>query len=125
MSRRREELRRLRGRSQVRLGDDLDQRDAAAVVVDIGAAIGVGEAFVQRLPRVLLHVDAREPDPLRAAVDGNLESSAERQRPLVLRDLIALRQVRIEVVLAGEDRLGLNGAAQRQRGLDRVIDAAG
>ena len=56
------------------------------------------------------------------AVDGDVEAAAERQRPLVLRDLIALRQVRIEVVLAREDRLGLDVAAERERGLDRVVD---
>ena len=42
--------------------DDLDERHAAAVVVDVGAAVGIGEAFVQRLAGVLFHVDARQAD---------------------------------------------------------------
>ena len=40
----------------------------------------------------------------------------------VLRDLIALRQVGIEVVLAREDRGGLDAAAECQRGGDGVVD---
>src|SRR6185503_10344554 len=43
-------------------------------------------------------------------------------RPLVLRDLVALGEVRIEVVLAREDRLGLHVAAERQRRHDGVVD---
>ena len=100
-----EELGGLGRRAHVGLGDDLDERHAAAVVVDVGAAIGIGEALVQRLAGVLFHVDAREADAAALAVDGDVEAAAERERPLVLRDLVALRQVRIEVVLAREDRL--------------------
>ena len=111
-----------RRRAHVGLADDLDERHAAAVVVDVGPAIGVGKPFVQRLARVLFHVDARQADPRRAAAGGDLEAAAERQRPLVLRDLIALRQVRIEVVLPREDRRRLHVAAERQRRLDRVVD---
>ena len=60
-----EELGRVGRRPQVRLGDDLDERHAAAVEVDVGLAIGVGEALVERLAGVLLHVDARDADTLR------------------------------------------------------------
>ena len=48
-----EELGRVGGRSQIGLGDDLDERHAAAVEVDVGLAVGIGEALVQRLARVL------------------------------------------------------------------------
>ena len=53
-----------------------------------------------------------------------LERALGRERLIVLRDLIALRQVRIEVVLAREDRLLVNRAAERQRRLDRQLDGA-
>ena len=108
------------GRAHVRLADDLDERDAAAVVVDVGAAIGIGKPFVQRLARVLFHVDARQADVFSAA-GRDVEAAAERQRPLVLRNLVALRQVRIEVVLPREDRCRLDVAAERERRLDRVV----
>src|SRR5205085_11935207 len=65
---------------------------------------------------------ARQADVFRAAIDGDGEAAAQRQRTFVLRNLIALRQVRIEVVLAREDRKRLNVAAERERRLDRVID---
>ena len=103
--RRAEELRGVGGRPQVGLGDDLDERHAAAVVVDVGLAIGVGEPFVQRLAGVLFHVDARDADACRVRRRCEARRAPpRRQRLLVLRNLIALRQVRIEVVLAREDR---------------------
>ncbi len=62
----REELRGIGRRPQVRLGDDLDERHAAAVEVEMGPAIGVREAVVQRLAGVLLHVHAGDADLLAA-----------------------------------------------------------
>ena len=56
---------------------------------------------VQRLARVGLEVRARDADP--RAVD--IEPAVDRDRHVVLRDLVVLRHVGIEVVLAGEDRL--------------------
>ena len=52
------------GRADVGLADDLDQRRAAAVQVEIGARGGVGKAFVQALARVLFHVQAGDADSL-------------------------------------------------------------
>ena len=51
-----------------------------------------------------------------------LDRPRARQRPLVLRDLIALGQVRIEVVLAREDRRLVDPATERERGADREVD---
>ena len=90
------------GRAHVRLGDDLEQRRAGAVQVD---AAGVREALVQRLAGILLEVRARDADGLDGAVlEHDVERAARDDRLLVLADLVALRQVRIEVVLAREDR---------------------
>ncbi len=55
------------------------------------------------------------------AVDGDVDAAAECERTFVLRNLVALRQVGIEVVLAREDRLGLDVAAERERRLDGEV----
>jgi hypothetical protein len=45
-----------------------------------------------------------------------------RQRQFVLRNLVALREIRIEVVLAGENRLFVDGAVERQGRLCGKLD---
>jgi len=50
------------GGTEVGLGDDLDQRRAAAVEVDVGAGGGVGKAVVEALAGVLFHVQAGDAD---------------------------------------------------------------
>jgi hypothetical protein len=119
----REALRRIGGRPQVGIGDDLDEGHAAAIEVERRAAIGVREA-VQRLARVLFHVHACDADRRRARAARELDMPAECERPFVLRDLIALRQVGIEVVLPREDRLRLNAAPERQRRTNRQLHGA-
>ena len=49
-------------RAQIRLGDDLDQRRAAAIEIEVGLLVGVGEPLVERLARIFLHVHARDAD---------------------------------------------------------------
>jgi hypothetical protein len=119
-----EELRGIGGRPEVRLGDDFDQRHAAAVEVEVGAGAGIGEPVVERLAGVLFHVDPGDPDAARAAAGLELHGAAGRQRPIVLGDLIALGQVRIEVVLAREHRRRLHRAAERMRRPHRELDGA-
>ena len=99
-----EELCGIGGGSQIGLAHDLDERRAAAVVVDVRLAIGVEEPFVQGLAGVLLEMHPRDADTHRARRPGEFDRALARERLLVLRDLIALRQVGIEVVLAREDR---------------------
>ena len=60
---------------------------------------------VDRLARVLLEMQALDADRLRLAVDVDLDLALADDRLLVLADLVALRQIRIEVVLAVEDAL--------------------
>ena len=62
-----EERRRLGGRSEVRLGHDLDERHAGAVEIEVACAVRVGEPFVQRLAGVLFEVDAGDADAPRLA----------------------------------------------------------
>ena len=58
------------------------------------------------------------------AAAANSTRAAGRERLLVLRDLVALRQVGIEVVLAREDRRLVDRAAERERRADRESTAA-
>ncbi len=62
--------------------------------------------IVQRLPGVLFEMQVLDADLLvTLAVEIDLDLALAHDRMLVLRDLVALRQVRIEIVLAVEDRL--------------------
>ena len=108
---------RLGGAAQVGLGDDLDQRRAAAVEVDqrgAGAVDAARLADVDHLRRVLLEV---------GAVDAHVaEPAGAGDRNVVLADLVGLRAVGIEVVLAVEDRARRDLALQRRGDLQRVVD---
>ena len=111
----------LLGRANVGLGDDLHQRDAGAVEVDVGAPRVL---VVQRLAGVLLQVQALDADVPAAAVrqiDG--DGALADHRLLVLADLIALRQVGVEVVLPLEDRMQVDLGVEAEAGLDRLLDA--
>ena len=77
---------------------------------------------MQRLAGVFLEVDTTDAHAARLAAALELDHAGRRDRQLVLRDLIALRQVRIEVVLAREDGCPVNRAAESQRRANRVVD---
>src|SRR5262245_16238030 len=111
----------LGGAAHVGLAHDLEERNAAAVEVDqAAAAVGV----VDVLPGVLLHVDAGQADASRRAVDHDLEPAGAAQWLLVHADLVALREVRVEVVLAREARVGRDLAAGGETGADGELDDA-
>ena len=96
-----------------RLGDDLHQRRARAVEVDEADLPAVGVGPVDELGGVLLEMRAGDPDrerPVRG-VDG--QAAPRCQRQVVLADLVALGQVRVEVVLA------VPAGGRRGRRLDR------
>ncbi len=93
----------------IRLAHDLDERRAGAIEIDERNV-----AFVQQLAGVFLHVNAQ---------NAHAENfAAGRERLVELRDLIALRQVGVEVVLAREDRRAVNLATGRQPHADRQLD---
>ena len=99
------------GVREVGLGDDLRERRAAAVEVDdalVRALNPPARADVDQLGRVLLQVDSMDP--------YIAQPPAEAERLVVLGDLVALRQVGVEVVLAVEDR------ARRELRLERHPD---
>ena len=66
--------------AHVRLADDFDERHAGAVQVDRGLA---GEAVVERLARVLFHVDARDADRDRLADVASRRSGPNRRSQAV------------------------------------------
>ena len=119
----REALRSVGRRPQIRFGDDFDERDPAAIEVERGGAVGVGLAVVQRFAGVLLHVDPRDADHRCPGACPQFEPAAGRDRLLVLRNLVPLRQVGIEVVLAREDRSRLDRATEREPRADCQFDS--
>ena len=118
---------RLGGRAHVRLGDDLEQRHAGAVQVDVGG-VARDRGVVDRLAGVLLEMDAHEPHAQRARravlLERDVEPAARDDRLLVLRDLIALGQIGIEVVLAREHGVAPDLAVRGEPGADRELDRA-
>ena len=92
------------GRADVGLGDDFDQRRAAAVEVDVGAGGGVGEAVMEAFAGVLFHVQAGDADALWAGRRGDVDVAVLGDGLVELRNLVALGQVGVEVIFAGEDR---------------------
>jgi hypothetical protein len=114
---------RLLGRTHVRLGDDFQQRRAGTVQVDAGPTVKI---LVQRLAGVFLQMGAGDADHLAGAVvqvDGQLAFLDHRQ--FVLADLVALRQVGIKVILAGEHRaardFGADGQPEHGRHAHRIL----
>ncbi len=113
--------RRLVRRAHVGEGDDLHQRRAGAVEVDVG---GVRVEVVDRLAGVLLQVQPLDPHREAGAVVAlHLDLALADDRVLVLADLIALRQVRIEVVLPVEAGPGVDLRLQAEAGAHRLLDA--
>lgn len=84
---------------------------------------------VHRLAGILLQMQALDADldvfelPLAVRTDGNDDLALADDRVLVLRDLVALRQVRIEIVLPVEDRAIVDLCLQAQAGAHGLLDA--
>ena len=111
------------GGAEVGLADDFHQGYARAVEID-QAAIG----RVDVLAGVFLQVDADQADAGRAAVaglTGQIDVAAQAQWSLVLAYLVALGQVRIEVVFAVEDRPRRDFAMRRQAHPNRQLQHPG
>ncbi len=112
------------GRTHVGPRHDLHQRDARAVEVDVAHGRML---VVHQLARVLLDMDALDADLLDAIlvllVEQNLDFARPDQRMVELRDLIALRQVGVEVILAVEPAPAVDHRVQRHAGAHRLADA--
>src|SRR5215216_4893328 len=100
---------------KVRFSDDLRERNTGSIQIDIRIAIDIRQTFVHVLARVFFQMQTRNPDLLRTPLERmtgfvtlsgqDLEFTVGRKGLIVLRNLITLRQVRIKVILAREDRL--------------------
>jgi hypothetical protein len=110
-----EVLVRFRGRSHVRFADDLGEGHARAVQIDGGLRGSISEALVQTLARVFFQVQAGDADfflAFRASYVHRFRCIQFRQRLVILRDLVALRQVRIEIVLPRKNGSFVDAALQ-------------
>ncbi len=113
---------RLLGGPDLRFGDDLHERGARPVEVDEADLAPVRIHPVDELGRVLLQVcpgDRHGERPI-GGVEG--EPAARGQRQLVLADLVALGEVRIEVVLAIPARRRGCRCLDRRPGRQDVLD---
>src|SRR5690606_22968464 len=101
----------LLARSQIGLTHDLDERRSRTVQIDGRGALDP----VQVLAGVFFQVHPGDACGERRAIDLEVDPPVLAERQLVLADLVALRQVRIKVVLASEDAALVDRAAQGQR----------
>ncbi len=95
---------RLRRGADVGGGHDLDERHAGPVVVDegvVGVVDATAAADVRRLAGVFFHMGTLDAYP---AVVGQLQPAVDIDGRVVLADLIVLGHVRVEVILAVEQR---------------------
>ncbi len=122
------------GRTKVRLSDNFRQRRARAIQIDVRKAIDIRQSFVNILAGVFFEMQARDlhghrPPVVRVAgfvaIGGHdLKGAVCRKRLIVLRDLIALGQVGIKIILAREDRSLVDVQSQRQRCARAEFDRA-
>ncbi|MNQ95074.1 hypothetical protein D3C85_1106170 [compost metagenome] len=111
------------GAAHVRLGNDFQQRCAGTVQVDAG---GAAEFFVQALAGVFFQVRTGDAHALdRAVLQGDIQVALADDRQFHLADLVALGQVGVEVVLAGEHVVladfGVNRQAEHHRHAHRFL----
>ena len=79
---------------------------------------------VGELSGVLFHVGALNLyAPLGAVIEDDVKVAIVCNRLIILRDLIVLRLIRVEVILAGKARRFRNLAVQRQTDLDGAFHA--
>ena len=114
---------RLLGRPEVRLAHDLHQRRPRTVQVDQAVVLARVVAAMQQLGRILFEMHPHDSSPLSLAIQVDLQPAVAGDRQVVLRDLIALDQVGVGVVLPIELVALVDGAIQGQTGEDRGIDS--
>ena len=118
----REVVIRLLAGADVGLRHDLDQRDPGAIEIDAGGGDPFLAFRMERFPRVLLEVDPDEADSLLLAAHMDVDRTPLAEGTIVLGDLVALRKVRVEVVLSREDAPRVDRRADRESGHDGEFD---
>jgi hypothetical protein len=106
------------GAAHFGFADDFDERCAAPV--DIKERVGI--LVVDELAGVLLKMDACYADLLFHAIGLYGDFSVFAYGHVVLGYLVALRQIRIKIVLSGEYRLARNRAIHRESHANCHID---
>ena len=106
------------GRAHIGFADDFDQRRPAAVQIDVGIAVGIAEALVLALARVVFHMHAGDADALAAPSTRYQPSHAPPAARHIARS-DSPWAIRIEVVLAREARQRAESAVQRHRAFHR------
>ena len=91
------------GGANVRLTHNFHQRRAAPVQVDVGALARVVESFVHTLAGVLFHVQSCDADTLCSFRRWHIDPAVLAERLVELGDLVAFRQVGIEIIFARKD----------------------
>ena len=105
-----------------RFGDDLQQGCAGTIEIDTGGGV---EGIVQRFSSVFFQMRARQWHHQHAAIiEACLDRTADDDRQFVLADLIALGQIRIEIILARKHAAFGDGGADSETKLDRALDRA-
>jgi hypothetical protein len=110
------------GRTEVGLGDDLDERRPRAVEVDRAHA---REAVVHELAGVFLHVDAADAHRPLSVIHVEHHAPIRGQRLFELADLVSLGKIRIEVVLTRPYAPLVHRAIDGERGAERQATASG
>jgi hypothetical protein len=82
------------------------------------------EAFVKIFGGVFLDVEARDADALFCAGDFDFDVADGGKRELELGDLVALGEVGIEIIFAGEAGVFVDGAVEGERGAAGHFDDA-
>ena len=111
--------------AKIRFAHDLGEGHAAAIEVHVGLPVGIGQAFVEGLPGVFFHMQPGDPENFlapvhdlsrgRAFAGAHLDAAVLAQRAVVLGNLVSLGEVRVKVILAGENRSRVDRASQGQR----------
>src|SRR5687768_9179274 len=77
---------------------------------------------MRKFPGILLQMDATNPYLFYACFRFDLDSPIRGEWLIVLRDLVALGEVRVEVIFACENTFGVDFAIERQPDSDRQLD---
>ena len=113
------------GRAHIGAAHDLHQRNARTVQVNIGHGRVL---IVHQLARILFNVDALDADHLVFGNPGlfvrlDQQAAFAHQRVIKLADLVALRQIGVEIVLAVKPAPAIDLCLNRHAGAHRLPDA--
>ena len=104
--------------AEIRLGNNLDQRHAAPVVIDQGSL----SFLMDQLPGILLNMDSGDSDALASFSGFNVQISVLTQGEVILGNLIRLGKVGIKIVFSVLLGIGSDTAVNGQPRFDRIMN---